>query len=144
MKFELTNFCEIDKNAITSYCRIHNESPDKNLGDISLINGTDVADCNVIVGGSPCFTKDVMVLATDGYKFLSDVKIGDRLLTHDKTYEAVTNILNQGTKPIFKIKSQFFTDIETTDKLFEDLMGTAITPRKKFIQEHSAEATGQI
>ena len=42
------------------------------------------------------------------------------------------------------IKQITVDDIKATDKLFEDLMGTAIIPRKKFIQEHSAEATGQI
>jgi DNA gyrase/topoisomerase IV subunit B len=32
-------------------------------------------------------------------------------------------------------------DVERANELFEDLMGTAIAPRKKFIQEHSGEAT---
>lgn len=32
-------------------------------------------------------------------------------------------------------------DINKANKLFDDLMGTAITPRKLFIKEHSAEAT---
>ena len=31
-------------------------------------------------------------------------------------------------------------DIKMTDKLFDDLMGTQISPRKKFIQQHSKEA----
>lgn len=39
------------------------------------------------------------------------------------------------------IKQITVEDIAATDKLFDDLMGTAIIPRKKFIQEHSAEAT---
>lgn len=32
-------------------------------------------------------------------------------------------------------------DVEAADKLFDDLMGTAITPRKLYIKEHSKEAT---
>lgn len=32
-------------------------------------------------------------------------------------------------------------DIKSTDVLFDQLMGTAAAPRKKFIQEHSKEAT---
>ena len=35
-------------------------------------------------------------------------------------------------------------DIPQTDLLFEHLMGTAVTPRKKFIQQYSKEATYQI
>jgi DNA gyrase subunit B len=42
------------------------------------------------------------------------------------------------------IKQITVEDVKAVDKLFDDLMGTAIIPRKKFIQEHSAEAVGQI
>ena len=42
------------------------------------------------------------------------------------------------------LKQVTVDDMVATDKLFDDLMGTAIIPRKKFIQEHSAEATVQI
>ena len=35
-------------------------------------------------------------------------------------------------------------DIERTNKLFDDLMGTAVIPRKAFIKEHSKEATYAI
>ena len=31
-------------------------------------------------------------------------------------------------------------DIKMADKLFDDLMGTQIIPRKRFIQQHSKEA----
>ena len=36
------------------------------------------------------------------------------------------------------------TDIAAADTLFDNLMGTAVTPRKKFIQEHSKEATYNV
>jgi len=39
------------------------------------------------------------------------------------------------------IKQITVRDIDKTDMLFDNLMGTAILPRKKFIQEHSAEAS---
>ena len=35
-------------------------------------------------------------------------------------------------------------DIAAADTLFDNLMGTAVTPRKKFIQEHSKEATYNV
>ena len=39
------------------------------------------------------------------------------------------------------IKQITIEDINETDMLFEDLMGTKIEPRKAFIREHSKEAT---
>ena len=40
-----------------------------------------------------------------------------------------------------EITVSYFGHIKATDKLFDDLMGTQILPRKRFIQQHSAEAT---
>ena len=42
------------------------------------------------------------------------------------------------------IKQITVEDIKAADRLFEDLMGAGITPRKLYIQEHSAEATGNV
>ena len=42
------------------------------------------------------------------------------------------------------IKQITVEDIKKADQLFEDLMGAGITPRKLYIQEHSAEATGNV
>ena len=39
------------------------------------------------------------------------------------------------------IKQITVEDIMATDKLFNDLMGNAVIPRKRYIKEHSAEAT---
>lgn len=40
------------------------------------------------------------------------------------------------------IKQITVEDINAADKLFEKLMGQAITPRKAYIKEHSKEAVG--
>lgn len=42
------------------------------------------------------------------------------------------------------IKQITVGDVKKADQLFEDLMGAGITPRKLYIQEHSAEATGNV
>ena len=39
------------------------------------------------------------------------------------------------------IKQITVEDIAATDKLFDDLMGQAVIPRKAYIKEHSKEAT---
>lgn len=42
------------------------------------------------------------------------------------------------------IKQITVEDIATTNKLFDDLMGTAIIPRKNYIKAHSKEAIGNV
>lgn len=53
----------------------------------------------------------------------------------EETEETLTDPANRIIKQIT------VEDVMAADRLFEDLMGTAITPRKEFIKEHSAEAT---
>ena len=54
MSYKLINYCEIDKYASQSYCRIHNVSNSLNLGDITKVNTKNIQDFDMLVGGSPC------------------------------------------------------------------------------------------
>ena len=73
-----------------------------------------------------------------GEKYLVNRMKGLGEMDVDETEETLTDPEQRIIKQIT------IDDVKAADKLFEDLMGTAITPRKKFIQEHSAEAMGQI
>lgn len=42
------------------------------------------------------------------------------------------------------IKQITVEDVRAADKLFEDLMGTAIVPRKAYIKKHSKEASDNV
>lgn len=42
------------------------------------------------------------------------------------------------------IKQITVEDIPIANKLFDDLMGQAIVPRKLYIKEHSKEASGNV
>lgn len=52
--YKLEFFSEIDKNAIKSFCAIHNVDETLNLGSITDINGTDLPYCDIWIGGFPC------------------------------------------------------------------------------------------
>lgn len=56
----------------------------------------------------------------------------------DETEETLTNPEQRIIKQIT------VNDVKEADKLFNDLMGEAITPRKNYIKEHSKEATGNV
>lgn len=52
--FKVEFFSEIDKNAVKSYCAVHNISEDLNLGDITNIKGEKLPYCDLWIGGFPC------------------------------------------------------------------------------------------
>ena len=53
-RYELVNFCELDKYAVKSYCAIHDVDESLNLGDITKVDETKLKPFNMICGGSPC------------------------------------------------------------------------------------------
>lgn len=52
--YKVEFFSEIDKNAIKSYCAIHNVEESLNLGSIIDIKGKDLPYCDLWIGGFPC------------------------------------------------------------------------------------------
>ena len=54
MRYELIHFCEIDGEAVKSYCTIHNENNRKNLGNIEDVDERNLMPFNFMVGGTPC------------------------------------------------------------------------------------------
>lgn len=62
-----------------------------------------------------------------------DKHVGE--MSEEETEETLTNPKER------IIKQVTVDDIKATDKLFDDLMGSAIGPRKQYIKTHSEEAT---
>lgn len=54
MNYNLLKFCEFDQYAVKSYCAIHNEKEEKNLGDITKVEIDTLPKCDIITHGSPC------------------------------------------------------------------------------------------
>lgn len=54
MNYNLLKFCEFDQYAVKSYCAIHNEKEEKNLGDITKVEIESLPKCDIITHGSPC------------------------------------------------------------------------------------------
>ena len=74
----------------------------------------------------------------EGKKYTVNRLKGLGEMSVDETEETLTDPNNRIIKQIT------VEDVSAVNKLFEDLMGTAIIPRKKYIQEHSKEATGNV
>lgn len=113
--WELVNWCEFDKYACKSYCAIHNETEEKNLGDITKIDENKIEEFNMICGGSPCFVKGTKVLTDIGYKNIEDLKAGDMVLTHKNRYMPIVNIGGECNKEIYSLRVQGFLKTKCTD-----------------------------
>ena len=62
----------------------------------------------------PCFTADTLVLTDSGYKNIIDVKVNDKVLSHDNKWHKVTNTFNNGIHETLKIKGMGIDEIITT------------------------------
>lgn len=113
--YESVFFCEVDKYAIKSYCAIHNQSPNKNLGDITKINGADLPYCDIWIGGFPCqdismvgirrgFDFNSNTRSSLGWKmiqFLKEVKDPPKVVIFENV-AAITNVKMRKTLNLFK------------------------------------------
>lgn len=78
---------EIDKYAIQT--ATHNFPQIQELGDVFNADFTKYSDIDYLIGGSPCFTKGHYVLTDKGYKDVSEIQVGDMVLTHKGRYRKV-------------------------------------------------------
>ena len=62
----------------------------------------------------PCFTADSMVLTENGYKKISDVAVGDMVLTHDNTYKKVLKTFDNGVHDVYRLKGMGVDEIKAT------------------------------
>jgi len=56
-----------------------------NLGDMTKLEEREEyneREINLLVGGTPCFSGDTLITTREGFKEISQIKIGDEVLTH--------------------------------------------------------------
>ena len=117
--YELVAFSEIDKYAIKSYCNIHNETEEKNLGDVRNINTDDIPKTvDIMTWGFPC--QDISLagklkgieygetrsgLYYEGYRILKDVM---------PKISIIENVKNLTSK---RFKEKFLTILKDIENL---------------------------
>lgn len=104
---------EIDKYAIQT--ATHNFPNIVEKGDVFDADFTEYkGQVDYLIGGSPCFTKGHYVLTINGYKDISDIEIGDMVLTHKNRYKPVTRLYKREA-PTTQVKITGYDTITTTD-----------------------------
>lgn len=99
--YELIGWSEIESNAIKAHNALYPEYKDRNYGDITKIDWSEVEDIDLFTYSSPCFPGDVQVLTTDGFVRFDEMK---EYLSYDDAYVLTHNgqfkkILKYGSKP---------------------------------------------
>ena len=102
--YELVGWAEIDKYAIQAHDALYPQWADRNYGDISKIDWSQVPDFDLFTYSSPCFVAGTKVLTKLGYKNIENVRIGDEALTHNHIFKPITAIGSDGAKLIWQIK----------------------------------------
>ena len=102
---------EIDKAPIK--VTQHNYPETIQVGDVTKLKGEDLPQIDLLIGSSPCFTGENLVMTSNGYVPIKEIKVGDMVLTHQNRYRKVLQIGGEKKETII-IKSQGSTKIETT------------------------------
>lgn len=67
----------------------------KHHGSVCDIKGAEVEPVDIITFGSPCFPSGTLVITSNGYVSIEEVKVGDKVLTHTGRW---CNVLKTGNK----------------------------------------------
>lgn len=62
----------------------------------------------------PCFTKNELVMTENGYKKISEIKVGDSVLTHDHSFKPVIKLMENESSDIYNLKIFGSPEIEVT------------------------------
>lgn len=106
---------EIDKYAIQITQK--NYPNTIQLGDVTKIDFTQFeGKIDLLIGGSPCFVANTLVMTNTGFKPIQEIQVGDLVLTHNSRYRKVKKVGSKIVNKIYKIKGLGFDEILTTEE----------------------------
>lgn len=71
--------------------------------DVCTVGVERIPEADMVVGGFPCLTGDTLVWTDRGQIPLKVVVVGDKVLSHDKSYQSVTKVFDQGIKKVYTL-----------------------------------------
>jgi DNA (cytosine-5)-methyltransferase 1 len=119
LAFEQTGCVDIvfSNDMISHSKKIYDENFDHKLTlkDLNEVNNEDIHPYDILTAGFPCFIKGTLTLTNNGYKNIEDVKITDKLLTHNRKFQKIKNLQRKiYTGKLFDIKIKYHPELITT------------------------------
>jgi len=90
--FEPVGWCEIDKWCQKLYRAYYRPNREYFRADILAIDPRELPDFDIITAGIPCFPPDTEVFTLNGFKKISNISIGDMVLSHDAKFHRVREV----------------------------------------------------
>lgn len=112
--YELIGWAEIDKYAIQAHNALYPQWADRNFGDISKIDWSQVPDFDLFTYSSPCFVAGTLITTDKGLKKIEDIKGGDMVLTHTGGYQKVITPMKRNYFGLLYEISSIFGDVTCT------------------------------
>ena len=113
--YDLVGWSEIDPAAIKAHNALFPQYEERNYGDISKIDWSQVPDFDLFTYSSPCFVEGTLVFTKSGLKRIEEVTENDYVLTHTNTYQkVVTPMVKNHKGEMFNIKAMCFDNLDCT------------------------------
>ena len=113
--YDLVGWSEIDPAAIKAHNALFPQYEERNYGDISKIDWSQVPDFDLFTYSSPCFVEGPLVFTKSGLKRIEEVTENDYVLTHTNTYQkVVTPMVKNHKGEMFNIKAMCFDNLDCT------------------------------
>jgi len=114
-EFDPESKTPLDKQpAVVAHNALFPQWKDRNLGDMTKIDWTQVDDFDLLFYSTPCFVAGTLVLTDEGYKPIEDVKVGDMVMTHNNRFRKVVDTGKKPANDIIKLRSMMFDEIFCT------------------------------
>lgn len=117
--FDVIGNLEIDPKKNAAYVKNHNPKYNFNQ-DIREFRMRDdlpeeLYNLDILDGSPPCIAAGTLVMTSEGYKDIVDVKVGDFVLTHANTFKEVVMLHKNEREGYYEMRAQGCTPIDITD-----------------------------
>lgn len=94
---------EFDEQAGVTY-KLNNPNVNFDNRDIHKVKVNEIPNCDIMMGGFPCFTEDALVATKEGLKNINQVAKGELVLTLEGNFKPVIKTMQKEADMLYNLK----------------------------------------